>query len=71
MKKLEEILNLPESKKTIKKAEREKSAEVAAPFLRDMSEFDKMTVWQHDAKPDIPHMRDCINWFEISSALHS
>jgi len=42
MKKLEEILNLPESKKTIKKAEREKSAEVAAPFLRDMSEFDKI-----------------------------
>jgi hypothetical protein len=39
--------------------------------LRVMSEFDKMTVWQHDAKPDIPHMRDCINWFEISSALHS
>ena len=42
MKKLEEILNLPESKKTIKKAEKEKSAEVAAPFLRDMSEFDKI-----------------------------
>ena len=42
MKKLEEILNLPESKKTIKKAEKEKSAEIAAPFLRDMSEFDKI-----------------------------
>lgn len=42
MKKLEEILNLPESKKTIKKAEKEKSAEIAAPFLRDISEFDKI-----------------------------
>ena len=42
MKNLEEILNLPESKKTIKKAEKEKSAEIAAPFLRDMSEFDKI-----------------------------
>jgi hypothetical protein len=42
MKKLEEILNLPESKKTIKKAEKEKADEVAQPFLRDMSEFDKI-----------------------------
>lgn len=42
MKKLEEILNLPESKKTIKKAEKEKAEEVAQPFLRDMSEFDKI-----------------------------
>jgi hypothetical protein len=42
MKKLEEILNLPESKKTIKKAEKEKATEVAQPFLRDMSEFDKI-----------------------------
>ncbi len=42
MKKLEEILNLPESKKTIKKAEKEKAVEVAQPFLRDMSEFDKI-----------------------------
>ena len=42
MKKLEEILNLPESKKTIKKAEKEKADEVSQPFLRDMSEFDKI-----------------------------
>ena len=42
MKKLEEILNLPESKKTIKKAEKEKAAEVSQPFLRDISEFDKI-----------------------------
>jgi hypothetical protein len=42
MKNLEEILNLPESKKTIKKAEKEKANEVAQPFLRDMSEFDKI-----------------------------
>jgi len=42
MKKLEEILNLPESKKTIKKAEKESAVEAAQPFLRDMSEFDKI-----------------------------
>jgi hypothetical protein len=42
MKNLEEILNLPESKKTIKKAEKEKASEVAQPFLRDISEFDKI-----------------------------
>jgi hypothetical protein len=42
MKKLEEILNLPESKKTINKAEKQKAAEVAQPFLRDMAEFDKI-----------------------------
>ena len=42
MKNLEEILNLPESKKTIKKAEKEKADEIAQPFLRDMSEFDKI-----------------------------
>ena len=34
-KKLEEILNLPESKKIVK--------EVAAPFMRNMSEFDKIS----------------------------
>jgi hypothetical protein len=43
MKNLEEILNLPESKKTIKKAEKDKATEVAQPFLRDMSEFDKIS----------------------------
>lgn len=42
MKNLEEILNLPESKKTIKKAEKEKADDIAQPFLRDMSEFDKI-----------------------------
>ena len=42
MKKLEEILNLPESKKTIKKAEKEQSVEAVQPLLRDMSEFDKI-----------------------------
>jgi len=42
-KKLEEILNLPESKKIIKQEEKEaKKAEVAAPFIRDMSEYDKI-----------------------------
>jgi hypothetical protein len=42
MKKLEEILNLPESKKIIKKDEKAKSAEMAQPFLREISEFDKI-----------------------------
>lgn len=42
MKKLEEILNLPESKKTIKKAEREEAKVATQPMLRDISEFDKI-----------------------------
>ncbi len=42
MKKLEEILNLPESKKIIKKDEKEKATESVEPFLRDMAEFDKI-----------------------------
>jgi hypothetical protein len=42
MKKLEEILNLPESKKIIKKEEKGKTTEVAESFLRDMAEFDKI-----------------------------
>lgn len=43
-KKLEELLNLPESKKIIKQEEKEaKKAEVAKPFLRDMSDFDKIS----------------------------
>jgi hypothetical protein len=44
MKKLEELLNLPESKKIISKAEKtaEKQA-AAAPMLRDISEFDKIS----------------------------
>jgi hypothetical protein len=42
-KKLEEILNLPESKKIVKDEEKKSiKAEIAQPFLRDMSEFDKI-----------------------------
>jgi hypothetical protein len=43
MKKLEEILNLPESKKTIKKAEREEIKQANQPMLRDIGEFDKIS----------------------------
>jgi hypothetical protein len=43
MKKLEEILNLPESKKTIKKAEREEIKQANQPILRDIGEFDKIS----------------------------
>jgi hypothetical protein len=44
MKKLEEILNLPESKKVVKDEEKAAAkAEMAQPFLRDMSEFDKIS----------------------------
>ena len=42
MKKLEEILNLPESKKLIKKEEMSKAEEAVQPLLRDISEFDKI-----------------------------
>lgn len=45
-KKLEDLLNLPESKKIIKDDEKQKAkAEItkAQPFLRDMSEFDKIS----------------------------
>lgn len=42
MKKLEEILDLPESKKILKKEEKAKVTESAAPLLRDISEFDKI-----------------------------
>ena len=38
--------------------------------LRVVGEFSQMTVWQHDAKPDIAHMQDCINWFDVASAVH-
>jgi uncharacterized protein YacL (UPF0231 family) len=42
-KKLEELLQLPESQKIIKADEKAaKKQEVAQPFLRDMSEFDKI-----------------------------
>jgi hypothetical protein len=43
-KKLEELLNLPESKKIVKQEEKEaKKAEIAQPFIRDMSEYDKIS----------------------------
>ena len=43
-KKLEEILNLPESKKIVKDEEKKKAAAVPAqPLLRDISEFDKIS----------------------------
>jgi hypothetical protein len=41
-KKLEEILNLPESKEIIKKEEKKKPIASPEPFLRDMAEFDKI-----------------------------
>jgi hypothetical protein len=43
MKKLEEILNLPESKKIVKEEEQKKTKTEVAPLLRDMSEFDKIS----------------------------
>lgn len=43
-KKLEELLNLPESKKIVKDEEKQaKKQEVAKPFLRDINEFDKIS----------------------------
>jgi hypothetical protein len=43
-KRLEEVLNLPESKKIVKDEEKKQAkAEVAAPFLRDISEYDKIS----------------------------
>jgi hypothetical protein len=41
-KKLEELLNLPESKKIIKEDEKQQKRDVA-PLLRDISEFDKIS----------------------------
>jgi hypothetical protein len=43
MKKLEEILNLPESKKIIKKEEKNKTETTVEPLLRNISEFDKIS----------------------------
>lgn len=43
MKKLEEILNLPESKKIIKKEEKNKADTTVEPLLRNISEFDKIS----------------------------
>jgi len=43
-KRLEEVLNLPESKKIVKDEEKKQAkADVAKPFLRDMAEFDKIS----------------------------
>ena len=46
-KKLEEILNLPESKKIVNKEEKKKAKEAVEtevqPFLRDIAEFDKIS----------------------------
>jgi len=43
-KKLEEILNLPDSKKIVKEEEKAaKKAELAQPFIRSMDEFDKIS----------------------------
>ena len=45
-KKLEDLLNLPASKELIKQEEKKKQKEAAVqaqPFLRDMSEFDKIS----------------------------
>lgn len=42
-KKLEEILNLPESKKIVKQDERATAKAAVAPLLRDISEFDKIS----------------------------
>ena len=44
-KKLEELLNLPESKKIVKEEEKKKAKQEISkpePFLRDMAEFDKI-----------------------------
>lgn len=42
-KKLEEILNLPESKKIVKQEEKkQEQVQVAQPLLRDISDFDKI-----------------------------
>jgi hypothetical protein len=43
MKKLEELLNLPESKKIIKSEEKASAPSKPEPFLRDMAEFDKIS----------------------------
>ena len=42
MKKLEELLNLPESKKIVKAEEKQAKKAEAQPFLRSMNEFDKI-----------------------------
>jgi uncharacterized protein YacL (UPF0231 family) len=54
-KKLEEILNLPESKKIVKQEEKEqRKAEVAQPFIRNISEYDKIS----EALPQVKGLGD-------------
>jgi hypothetical protein len=64
-KKLEELLNLPESKKIVK--EEEKKAEISAkpePLLRDIAEFDKISA----ALPQVKGLGDISdNEFESRS----
>jgi hypothetical protein len=43
MKKLEELLNLPENKKIVKEAEKPEAVVAPSPLLRDLSEFDKIS----------------------------
>jgi hypothetical protein len=43
MKKLEELLNLPENKKIVKEAEKPEAVAAPSPLLRDLSEFDKIS----------------------------
>ena len=43
MKKLEELLNLPENKKIVKEDEKRSTPADPAPLLRDISEFDKIS----------------------------
>ena len=43
MKKLEELLNLPENKKMVKDSEKVPDKALAPPLLRDLSEFDKIS----------------------------
>jgi|APGre2960657373_1045057.scaffolds.fasta_scaffold00844_7 hypothetical protein len=56
-KKLEELLNLPESKEVIKQEEKKKRKELAEtpqPLLRDISEFDKIS----EALPQVKGLGD-------------
>jgi hypothetical protein len=43
MKKLEELLNLPENKKIVREAEKPVVQEAPPPLLRDLAEFDKIS----------------------------
>jgi hypothetical protein len=52
--KLEELLNLPESKKIVKQEEKIQARAVAAPLLRDISEFDKIA----SALPEVKGLGD-------------